>query len=824
MATILQDVRYGFRMLAKNPGLSAVIVLTLALAIGANTTVFTIVNAVLLGNVPVEQPEQLITLWSQQLKGGPDEQRGLSFPDFEDFQKQAKAFQGLSYFTFYNMTVSDPGRPAEQFEGARVSWNAFSLLGVKPILGRDFAPEDDIPGAATVAILGYDFWQSRYGGDPNVLGKTIRINEDSKVIVGVMGPGMKFPYNESFWFPIRLNANIRANREQRGYPVFGRLAEGVTLNQANTEVKLVATKLEQAYPDKNKGISAFVQTYNGTFSRGPLRLVLLFLLGAVGFVLLIACANVANLLITRSLSRTKEVSIRSALGASRGRIVRQLLLESLLLGVAGSALGFLLSIWGVRMYVAAIPKDWSVPYWMNFAPDYRVFAFLAAICVTTSLLFGLVPALQTAKVDVNSALKEGARGSSGGRARYLSRALIVAEVSLSLVLLVGAGLMIRSFLNQYEMSSGLEHKSVMTVSINLLGPKYNSGPNSSTEVRNFYKRLEPESHTLTEVDAVAITSSLPMSWSMEWPLELEAHPVADPKQAPPVQSVVISPGYFDVLGVPLRRGRAFTARDGLPGQTSAIINERFAAKYWPGENPIGKRLRLLIPKDDMRMEPQAEWPWLTVVGVAPDMHHRHPSQQPEIAPLVYVPFEVAPPQRYMVMMARNRAGDAHALTTPLRSLIARVNPDITLTDVLSLPEHFSRARFYARLYGSLFVIFATIGVLLAAIGIFAVMAYSVNQRRREIGIRMALGAQANRIVKLVLGQGMALTLIGVAIGVAGAFALTRLMARLVVNVPTTDPATFVAVAVLLSAVAGVACYLPARRATRVDPTIALRSE
>jgi predicted permease len=820
LKSIIEDIRFGLRMLAKNPGFTAVVVVTLALAIGANTTVFTLVKGSLLGELPFEKADQIVTLWSNNLAKN-QERLGLSFPDFEDFQSQAKSFQGLSFFTFYPMTISDPGRPAEQQQGARISWNAFSLLGAKPILGRDFQQEDDIPGAPSVAIIGHALWQSRYNGDPNIVGKTIRINEDSKTIVGVMGPGMKFPYNEALWFPIRLNQTIRNTREQRGYPVFGRLAEGVSLSQARTEASLVAKNLENQYPDKNKGIGAYIETYNSTFSGGTIRLVLLSLFGAVGFVLLIACANIANLLLSRSLTRAKEISIRSALGASRGRIIRQLLVESLLMGAAGSALGFLISIWAVPIYLSQIPAEWPMPYWMNFSPDYRVFGFLTVICVGTSMLFGLIPAWHSSRVDLNTTLKEGGRGNTAGRTRILSRALVVTEVSLALVLLVGAGLMIRSFMKQYAMSAGLEDRRVLTLQINLLGAKYNSAPDSSAQVVNFFNRLEPELPTVAGAESVAVASHLPISWAFDWPHELEGKPVGDPKTAPTVSCVVITSNYFHILGISLLRGRVFEERDGFPGQTVAIVNQRFAAKYWPGQDAIGKRIRLM-PQSPDPAENAKEHPWLTIVGVAPDVQQKWPTEP--MGPLVYIPYRQAPPQRGMVVMARTRGEDAHALTTPVRAMVARVNPDITVTSVLTLPEYFARSRFDTRLFGSLFLIFAAIGVILAAIGIYAVMAYSVTQRTQEIGIRMALGAGQPGILKLVLGQGMVLAVIGVVIGVAGSYAITRVMAKLLIGVTPTDPATFAVVAVLLTAIAMLACYVPAARATRVDPMLALRVE
>ncbi len=823
MNSFFHDLKFAARLLLKNRGFAIVVVLTLALGIGANTTVFTIVNAVLLANLPVERPEQIVAVWNNNL-AKKQERVGMSFPDFADFQSQAKSFKGLSLFTFYQMTISDPDRAPEQQPGARMSWNAFSLLGVRPILGRDFLPKDDVPGAPSVAIIGYTLWQNRYAGDPNILGKTIRINEDSKTIVGVMPQGMKFPYEAVLWFPIRLNQTFRNTRDMRGYPVFGRLADGVTLAQAQSEVVLLAKRLQQQYPDKNNGIGAVVQSYNETFLSSSTRLLLLALLGAVAFVLLIACANVANLLLSRSLTRTREVAIRSALGAGRVRIVQQLLIESILLGLLGGLAGFLISVWGVRLFLRAFPPQWRLPYWFNFSPDYRVFTYLAAVCLVTSILFGLVPALHASKVDLNQALKDGTRGSAGGRRTLLAGSLVVSEVALALVLLTGAGLMIRSFLKQYEMSSTMENNKVLTLTINLLGAKYND-PKNPQDVIAFFNRLQPELPTIGGADTVALGTDLPLSWSYDWTLELEGHPITDPKQLPAVDGIVISPEYFRVLGMPLLRGRYFSESDGTQAPPVAIVNNRLASKYWPGENPIGKRLRITMQQVLPGDQPK-ENRWLTVVGVAPDVAQRsvRSPSKPEIDSMVYIPFRQAPPQRYIVVLALARGGDAHTLIAPARAMIQRVNPDVTISDVLTLPEYFALSRTESRLFGSLFLVFAMIGLLLASVGIYAVMANSVNQRTQEIGIRMALGAEHNAIVRLVGGRGIRLAGIGVMIGLAASFGVTRVMASLLYGISATDSATFALVAVLLLVVAALACYIPARRATRIDPLVALRTE
>jgi predicted permease len=820
----MQDVRFGLRVLRKNYGFTAVVVLTLALGIGANATVFTVVNTVLFKGLPFEEPDRIVAITSNN-RAENQERLGASYLNFLDWQAQSQSFEDLAAAAGTMRNISDPGLPMEFVISARVSANTFSLLGQKPLLGRDFLPHEDQGTAGVpVVILGHSLWQNRYGGDPNILGKSIRLNKADTTVIGVMPPGMKFPYNHELWVPLVAGnrASTLLRRAAHTLIVVGRLADGVSLAQAQAEMNLVAQRLEQEYPESNEGIGVLVEPYTERFSAGTIRLLFLAMLGAVGFVLLIACANVANLLLSRSLTREREVSIRAALGASRGRIVRQLLIESTLLGALGGAAGWLISMWGVRIFAAALP-EW-VPYWLDFSMDYRVLGYLAAICVGTSILVGLAPALRLSKVDLTGALKEGARGTGSGRSRFLSRFLVVSELALALVLLVGAGLMIRSFLKKYELGAGFENEKVLTMRVNFTGTNF-LAPEPRLKV---LERLEPELESVPGVEVAALASNLPLGWAFEWQFELDGQPPADPDQRPSVFGLEISPKYFQVLGIPLLHGRTFMPDEGREGKAAVIVNRSFADKHWPGENPIGKRLRLattttLEPGQEARsLLERGEQPWLTVVGEVADVKQGNPDRA-EIDPLVYVPYRQTQQTRWMAILARTQ-GDAHSLAGPLRELVQNVNDQIPVTDVLTLPEHLARMRWDLRFFGSLFAIFAAIGLMVASIGIYAVMAYSVSQRTQEIGIRMAFGAQPNSILKLVVGQGLKLALIGVAIGLAAAFAVTRLMASFLVGVSATDPTTFALVAVLLAGIALLASFLPARRAARVDPMLALRTE
>ena len=803
-----QDLRFGSRMLAKTPGFSAVIVMVLALGIGANTTVFTLVNAVLFRDLPFRDGHRIMFVSSNNLPKG-RQQIGVSYPDFRDWRAQTKRFQALGAFSGMNANLSDGKALPERYQGNRLSANAFSLIGQAPILGRDFATQDDKPGAQAVVILGYTIWKNRYGSDPNVLGRSVRINEVPATVIGVMPEGFKFPLGADLWMPLVPEKDLE-KRESRGINVFGRLADGATIADARVEMDLIAKRLQKEYPKSNEGVGIFVQTFNEQFNGGQIRVIFLALLGAVGFVLLIACANVANLLLARSLARSKEVSIRLALGASRWRIVRQLLVEAVLLGFAGGALGLGLAVFGVRAFDLAVANV-GKPYWIQFTMDFRVFAYVAGICLFTGLLFGMAPAWQATRVDVNERLKEGTRGGGGGaRSRWLIGSLVVTELALAVVLLTGAGLMIRSFLQLYGMQIVASPEKVLTMRLNLADVKY---PTADSRYQ-FYDHLMSRLGAVPGVQSAALTSNPPLNGAMGWEFELDGQPPAADGKRPTVDGLAVTPEYFRTLGINLLRGRPFEHADGSTGKSAVIVSERFVSKYWPKEEPIGKRIKLVRPGQ--------QDPWMTVIGVAQIVRQTDPTRA-DIDPLIYVPYRQEP-LRFASVLIRAASVDATSLSSAARKEIQAIDQDLPVFGVETLWDLFARQRWPFRVFGTLFTIFAGIALLLASVGIYAVIAYSVGQRTQEIGVRMALGANGGRILGLVLGTGMKQLAVGLAIGFAGAFGITRVLKSLLVGITPTDPITFGVVGLLLLTLAGIACWIPARRALRVDPLIALRYE
>jgi putative ABC transport system permease protein len=804
---LLQDVRFGFRFLRKSPGFTAVIVLVLALGIGANTTVFTLVNAVLFKGLPFTHPEEIMHLSCNNLPKG-REHLGVSYPDYRDWRAQTKSFKDLAAFDMKHFNVSDNAAMPQRFFGARVSSNTFALVGERPILGRDFLPADDQPGAPSVCIIGYGMWKTRYGGDPSIIGRTIRLNEVPALIAGVMPEGFRFPLNQDIWLPL-APTGIYEKRDSRELIAFGRLRDDVTLASARAGMDTLAARLEKEYPASNQGVRAVVKPYNDAFNGGQVRILFLALMGAVAFVLLIACANVANLLLSRSLARGREVSIRAALGASRWRVLCQLLVESILLGLIGGVAGLAISFWGVRMFdlvVASVDK----PYWIKFTMDYRLFAYFAAISLLTGVLFGLAPALHSAKVDINEALKEGARGSGGSsRMKFFSGALVVGELALAVVLLSGAGLMPRSFLNIYTLDLGVRKDNLLTMRYILAEAKY---PNAVARLR-FNERLLDGIRATPGVEAAAVASNLPMEGSFGWRYEVEGDATLPREKLKSASGVIVTPEYFRASGVRVLRGREFTQLDGLAGSEAAIGNERFAREHWRGGDALGKRLRLV--KDD------GQKPWLTVVGIVPQIRHNDPSAV-ETDALIYVPLRQDTASGVAVI-ARTKVPPS-SLAAAFRKQVQKIDENQPVSDLRTLGERLAEQRWPYRVFGTLFAIFAFIALVLASVGIYAVMSYSVSQRTQEIGVRMALGATRGNVLRLIFAVGLRQLAIGLTLGLAASFAVTRVLKGLLVQITPTDPLTFVTISVLLCAIAALACWIPARRSMRIDPMIALRYE
>ena len=813
MGTLWQDLRYGVRMLLKNPGLTLVAVLALSLGIGANSAIFSVVNAVLLRPLPYERPDEIVTAWGRSLDGG---QRRVivSYPDFADWRDQTQTFEQLAaYNTAGTLLRGTTGEP-EAISGTVASADLLPLLDVKPVMGRNFTREEDTAGAAPVIILGYDLWQRRFGADRNIIGQQIRLANNSATVVGVLPQGFKFPIDTGrteYLQPLAPSIGESVKRRSSySLKVVGRLKSGVTYKQAEAEMRAIGATLEQQYPDEGFRLGASIVSLQEDIV-GDVRSSLLVLLGAVGFVLLIACANVANLLLARAAARHKEIAVRRALGAGRWRILRQLLTESLLLSLLGGTLGLLLAMWGVDLLVASSPLD--IPRLKEIGLDSRVLSFTLLVSALTGIIFGLAPALHASKVDLNDALKEGGRGSTEGIARNRVRSLlIVTEIALSLVLLIGAGLMIKSFMRLREVDPGFNAKNVLTTGISPSRVKYPA----VEQQRNFLSAVLQRLESLPGVEAAGLVSPLPMSGNASSKtFTLEGQPLA-PGNLSASNFRLISPNYFRAMGIPLQRGRAFNERDTKDAPLAVIVNETFVRRFLPGTDPIGRRVLIGADLTENPNPPPYE-----IIGVVGDVHHD--GLDVEAGPEYYVSY-LQDPLRRMDLVVRTRSDDSSSMVATLRNAIKEVDQEQYIPRVETmeqlLAESVARRRFNMMLLG----IFAALALALAAVGIYGVMSYSVTQRTHEIGIRIALGAQAGDVLRMVVRQGMTLALIGVGIGLLAAFAVTRIMSSLLFGVSPTDALTFALVALLLSGIALVACLIPARRATRVDPMVALRYE
>jgi putative ABC transport system permease protein len=813
--TLWQDVRFAARLLIKDRWFTAVAATALALGIGVNNTVFTLVNAVLLRGLPFDDADRIIAIGMTDARG---RQLGVSRLDFNDWRENAKSFSGLTLLQGAPMNVSDEGRAPEQFQGTYGSANLFQLIGQRPRIGRDFQPEDDKPGAAGKVIISDSIWKSRYGTDPAIVGRVVKVNDAMCTIVGVMPPDMKFPYNNDVWLPFsQLPVQVReSKRGVRTLQAMGRLAPGVTLAQARGEIERISTKLAQDFPDTNKDFRPTVMTYNQRVAGGPIRLIFLSLMGAVAFVLLIACANVSNLLLARSTQRSREIAVRISLGAGRWRIVRQLLAESLLLAAVSGALGLGLSVIGVRLFDSLVTTDIGKPYWMKFTMDAEVMAFLGAICLGTALVFGLAPALHVSKTDVHEVLKDagGRSGMSGGRARRWTSALIVVELTLTLVLLAGAGFMMRSFMAMYQMNIGADTSHLLTMRLFLPLGKY-----PKPELRTaLYEQLEQRLKGVSAIAASAITSNAPMQGGFLRQLSVNGRAAAPGERPPEVTMVSISPGYFDTMGVHVLRGRSLEASDGLPGHESALVNQRFVAMHFRDRDPLGQRITLVDGFPSAQPSPPVS---ATVVGIVPTIRQRN-FQDPDPDPVVYLPYR-ADAQRFSMLIVRT-VGDPAGVTAVVREQMRAVEPDVPLFSVMTMDKLLALQRWSFRVFGSMFAIFAVIALVLSAVGLYAVTAYSVTQRTAEIGVRMALGAQPKQVLWLVLRRALVQLAIGVPIGIAGAFGVGQLLRTLLVETSARDPVTIGSIAAVMIIVSVNACFWPARRATRLDPVSALRYE
>ena len=788
-------------MLFKHKGFTAVAVIALGLGIGANTAIFSLVNGVLLRPLPFPDAERIVYFEGKNPPAGITDSN-ISFLDFTDWSQQTDLFKNTAAFWTGNANLGADGAEPERVPRAGVTSGFFSVLGIQPVLGRTFVPEDDKPGTITVAIISHGLWKRRFGSDPDIIGKQVQISARPLTVIGVMPSGFEFPEQTQIWVTSAVNLS-EDPRDNRSWQAIARLNDHTDLKQAQTRLSAINAQLSKQFPDTNKNWDVFLSTLHERLVR-EVKPSLLALLGAVGFVLLIACANVANLLLARSAARQKEIAIRAAMGASRGRVLRQMLTESVLLSAIGGIAGLLLSIWLTDLLMSMVPE--GAPRLDQVGLDYRVLTFALGVSALTGILFGIVPALQASKLDVTSALKEGGRSAEGHRRTSARSLLLIGEVALSLVLLVGAGLLIKSFLRLQEVRPGFNPHNVLIASVSLPGAKY-----KDQQFAEFFRQLGERLEASPGVQVVGGAINLPLgasNYGIGRAFIPEGHPMTV-DEAVDSSFATITGNYFRALQIPLLAGRTFELRDNAEAPKVVIVNESAAKRFFGSASAaIGKRLSIWRDEKFPR----------EIVGVVGDT--KTGSLTGESGAQIYVPHAQDPQWNFMAMVIRT-AGDPAAFAATFRREVQAVDKDQPVYNVRTMDDVVMNSLGTRRVSMQLFTVFACAALLLAAIGIYGVMAYSVTQRTHEIGLRMALGAQRSDVLGLVIRQGMTLTFIGVIVGVAGAFALTRVIGNLLYGVTATDPATFMAIPLLLLFVALLACYLPARRAARLDPTRAL---
>jgi putative ABC transport system permease protein len=808
MEKLWHDLRQGARSLFKQPTFTIVAVVTLTLGIGANTAIFSVVHAVLLQSLPYPDADRLVMVWETR-RSNPSGQNVINMGNFFDWKEQNRVFEDMAAFGNTSVNLTGGGEP-EKIPSQIANTNLFNILGVQPILGRTFAPDEGKPGQPGVVVISYGLWQRRFGADPRIIGRKLNLNGAETTVIGVMPAGFNWHVNfgqiatkmAEIWSPWQVEER---NRRGRGYMAVARLKPGVSLEQAQAEMSAVHSRIERQYPEFNAGWGVNLVPLRTQFA-GKIRLALLVLLGAVGMVLLIACANVANLLLARAAGRQREVAVRAALGANRGRIIRQLLTESLLLAGLGGLAGLTLAWWGTDLLVSLAPPDLlNLP---QVKLNAAVLGFTLGISLLTGVIFGLAPAFEATRLNLSESLKEGGKSAGGMRAQRLRNFLVVLEVALALVLLIGAGLLIRSFALLQGVDPGFNAQNVLTMGVSLQGSKYD---NDQKRV-NFFRQAIAEMRALPGVESVGAVNSLPFaSFHSGTSVDVEGQPLLPVAQKLKTGVMVTDANYFRAMQIPLKRGRLFTDQEAAEMRHVVVINEAFARQHFPNEDPLGKRVTIYMKDDNRPCE---------IVGVVGDS--KHMNLDAEVRPMSYWPHpELAVSGMTLVIRTR---GDAAAITSAARNVIRALDPEQPVADVRSMESLIGTSVARARFNTLLLTIFALVALLLAGVGIYGVMAYSVAQRTREIGVRMALGARARDALLLVVRRGMALALAGVAVGMAASFALTRLMETLLFDVSATDLLTFAGVPLLLMFVALLACLIPARRAAKVDPMVALRYE
>jgi putative ABC transport system permease protein len=811
MENLLQDLRYGVRMFLNRPAFAAVIIITLALGIGANTSIFCIVHSLLIRPLPFKEPDRLVMIWESNLSKGVSQDL-VAFANLADWRDQTQVFEEVSDFDSTNFVLAG-GDEAERIPGCHISSNLFRVLGVSPRVGRDFNAEDEQPGHEDIILVSHELWQRRFGADPNLIGKPLKLDNKSYTVVGIMPPGFNFPRwlepvgaknlaKAELWAPLVIDAEAISKRGARYLSAIGRLRPGMRLAQAQAELEPVVRALEQQYPE-NEGYRVVLVPMQEQIV-GRVKSALLILFGAIAFVLLIACANVASLLLARATSRQKEIALRMALGCSRSRLIRQLLTESVSLGLIGGLAGLLVAYWGVGILVTSFPD--GLPQIDSIKIDGRALGFTILISIVTGVLFGLIPALQSSKPDLNQALKEGGRGASAGFSNRTRAILVVSEIALALVLLIGAGLMIKSFVHLMAVYPGFNPDNVLTLRIALPASKYAA----ANQKVAFFQQLTNRIENVPGVQSAGATTNLPLSgtsMSFRFMIEGRQEPSTEIHLA---QYHAITPNYLRTMAIPLMQGRDFTEQDAESAPGVVIINKSLARRFFPDQDPIGQKIKITYGKPMARQ----------IVGVIDDVKHK--ALETDSQEEVYVPF-LQNPWSFMTVVVRSDA-EVQPMAGALRSAVWSLDKDQPIDSIIPMSQLVSDSIAHQRFYAELLGIFAGLAIMLAAVGIYGLISYTVTQRTHEIGVRMALGARQKDVLILIVRQGLVLALTGMAIGLGGSWFLTRFLSKLLYGTSVNDPATFISVSLLLILISLIACYIPARRATRVDPMVALRYE
>jgi len=806
---LMQDLRYGLRILRKNPGFTLVTALMLALGIGADTAMFSVIDSVMLRPLPYQNPNRLVIVWEKPPK---DQRNDASAANFLDWRDQSRSFEHLAAVTYSSFNISGQDVP-DRVNGLRASWDYFAMLGARPMLGRTFLAGDDRPGAPEVAVLSHGLWVRKFGADREIIGKTIKVDGQKCTVVGVMPATFRFFGPPEMWMPLALD-RAKATRDFHYLLPLGELKAGVSLAQARAEMVSIGKNIERAYPKSNRGWSVFVEPMRDAVTQGA-QISILVLFGAVGFVLLIACVNVANLLLAKAAMRQRELAVRSSLGAGRIRLVGQLLTESLLLAASGGLLGLALAFWLLKAVRVLVPS-FLLSGFAEITVDWRVLSFTLALSVLTGLFCGVFPAWRMSSLNLHEILKESGRGSSGAarHARFRS-VLVTAEVALSLVLLVSAGLMVRSLAAMQGVDPGFRSGHVLTMQLAMAEQRYPSG----TAVRALYRQVLEKAGAIPGVRSASVSMSLPLEGSsFGMPFQIASHPQVPISEAPGAPYELVSPDYFRTLGITLRKGRFFDEHDDERSMPVAIVNQAFVSRFLSNEEPLGQRLlveELIVGK--RQLGPPIAW---QIVGVIGDVKFGGLNSGP--TPEIYVPIMQSPWSG--AVLALHTAVDPLSLASTVRAALAQVDPEMAVTSVRTMDQVVSESMTQSRMQTWLIGAFAVVALALASLGLYGVMSYAVAQGTHDTGIRMALGAGRGNVLRQVLAKAMLLTGAGLAAGLVGAFALTRALSSLLFNVKATDPWTFAAVSLLLALVALLAGFFPALRATRIDPVVALRFE